>query len=977
MKHKPGVRALSLVLSLLMLLVLAPGMSVTASAADSYQLWVGDEEVTADKLSGIGWNYNAEDHTLTLTDYKNDNACHTEPEAGVYDPDHGYRMAAGIYYSGTEKLTVALAGTNTLTMPAFSEDKLDNAAIFSNGDITFTGAGSLSAAGGAASDGSDECTAGSFGISCNGRLTFDGSGMITVSGAGGESSYGFCGNSVTVNNGSVTATGGTLGGNGYSIGVYCVKDITVTGGTLNAFGGKGAKYSYGAYNKNDSVNVTGGTLAVGGGKVTVDKGRSCGYYGEWGGVNVTGGGLLTATGSMVTGAGGQSYGIFNGLYSISVQDGRLYAYGGTVEGEGGKSYGLYSIVGPCFFEDGASVDCKGRNVNGDGGESFGMRCAGLSLNGGEVAATGSNADSSCGVYNDISLNVAGGTLIANGGPAARSYGIYSGGQIEVGGGKVTACGYDAAENSSGFSLAARTYTNGTVDGGTLTVTGGEVTATGGTYGVFCDPLFDGKVIVITDGNVTASGKTVAMSKAPIFGANVTASGSAAFDGNAPSEYAENNNGSYKWVKTVGTPDPKTPVTELVFTVEKPVAGAAPAKKVQIATEPAGAMIIEEYEAVWLEAENYMDGFVPMTTPTFEAGKYYAVEVPDEKNAGGPVIALAAPGYAISADPVYTVNGEKAFVFMSILDVFGPLQASAVPVAEADIKEIYGNSVCFTGVEGQEYVIVPKGQVPAEDDWLPQHGMKIPNAENEISFYDLEPITEYEIYTRVAQSDITPAGAPVKTEVMTILEGFGIGSEGFGNGIVGETFSLFPDPESDELTFQWYTFDEEIEFGETPARITPIPGATGTTYTLKAEDVGKRFGAKAFKNGIEVSALFGTDLVSYASVIFDSTGGSKVAPLTGLTYGVNIEKPADPVREGYSFGGWYWEEECETPWNFSEDFAGFAEATLYAKWTPNNGSASPQTGDNSHLTLWLALMALPAIGITFTLLIGKKKRLFGR
>ena len=216
--------------------------------------------------------------------------------------------------------------------------------------------------------------------------------------------------------------------------------------------------------------------------------------------------------------------------------------------------------------------------------------------------------------------------------------------------------------------------------------------------MFCDPLFDGKVIVITDGTVTASGKTVSMSKAPILGSNVTAKGSAAFDGNEPSEYAENNNGTYKWVKTLGAPEPKTPVTKLAFTVEAPVAGAVPAKKVRIASIPENALTVTEYDAVWFESDDTFE-YEAMTSPTFEAGKHYALKLPDEKNAGGPVLTLAAPGYAIAPDPVYTVNGENVFVFMSYLDFFGPLEAGAVPVAEADIKEIFGNSVRVTGVEG--------------------------------------------------------------------------------------------------------------------------------------------------------------------------------------------------------------------------------------------------------------------------------------
>lgn len=270
-------------------------------------------------------------------------------------------------------------------------------------------------------------------------------------------------------------------------------------------------------------------------------------------------------------------------------------------------------------------------------------------------------------------------------------------------------------------------------------------------------------------------------------------------------------------------------------------------------------------------------------------------------------------------------------------------ADAKQVTNADIKEIYGNAISCKGVDGQEYIIVPKGQKPAQEDWLPQNGMMIPNGEGEVNFYDLNSITEYDIYTRVAESETAFAGAPVKTEVMTVLESFGIGSEGFGGGLVGETFTIYTEPESDELTYQWYTFEEEIEFGETPKTIVPIPEATGTKYTLTAKEVGKYFGAKAFKNGKEVGATFMTDPVRYATVTFDSNGGSKISSLTGLTYGTKIKKPADPSRKGYAFSGWYMEENYETPWNFDEDFAGFAEITLYAKWTPTDYTVKSITG----------------------------------
>ncbi len=61
------------------------------------------------------------------------------------------------------------------------------------------------------------------------------------------------------------------------------------------------------------------------------------------------------------------------------------------------------------------------------------------------------------------------------------------------------------------------------------------------------------------------------------------------------------------------------------------------------------------------------------------------------------------------------------------------------------------------------------------------------------------------------------------------------------------------------------------------------------------------------------------------------------------YGSKIENtPYQPIREGYTFGGWYKEAECKNEWNFDEDrlpqethdetgSTEFIETKVYAKW----------------------------------------------
>lgn len=51
----------------------------------------------------------------------------------------------------------------------------------------------------------------------------------------------------------------------------------------------------------------------------------------------------------------------------------------------------------------------------------------------------------------------------------------------------------------------------------------------------------------------------------------------------------------------------------------------------------------------------------------------------------------------------------------------------------------------------------------------------------------------------------------------------------------------------------------------------------------------------------------------------------------IASGSKAVKPADPVKTGYTFEGWFKEASCTNAWNFASDTVA-AETTLYAKWT---------------------------------------------
>ena len=76
-------------------------------------------------------------------------------------------------------------------------------------------------------------------------------------------------------------------------------------------------------------------------------------------------------------------------------------------------------------------------------------------------------------------------------------------------------------------------------------------------------------------------------------------------------------------------------------------------------------------------------------------------------------------------------------------------------------------------------------------------------------------------------------------------------------------------------------------------------------------------------------IIGTGKVEGYFVNYDCKGGSSILP-TYYGHGALSTKPADPVRDGFKFGGWYADANCKIkPYEFDcRVTLGF---TLYAKW----------------------------------------------
>ncbi len=214
--------------------------------------------------------------------------------------------------------------------------------------------------------------------------------------------------------------------------------------------------------------------------------------------------------------------------------------------------------------------------------------------------------------------------------------------------------------------------------------------------------------------------------------------------------------------------------------------------------------------------------------------------------------IAFPGeYEIK----YTKNGRSvdsaidAGSYTAKLTIGDATASLKFTVAKADgaaavAPEVTGwtsGSIDVTAVEGQEYVVVPKGGTP---DWTQaQTGTDI------VLFTGLTPATEYDIYTRVAEAKNTKAGEAAGSSTVTLLESL----SKMGELKVGETITVVPDPaNATGLSYQW-CYVKTVETEDGSMDLTEIiPGATDASYKLTEADYGKTLRVVVSKAGMELS-----------------------------------------------------------------------------------------------------------------------------
>ena len=235
------------------------------------QTWAGNPTTLTvggtNALNGGYWTTDAESGTLTEASADNYNVYYdgsgtlTLKDATINGTNIIGHVGAGIYAEGD--LTIVLEGTSTVT--GVQDPNGESQSIRVSGNLTIQGGGSLTAQGAETSSGS------SYGIFVTESFTQQ-SGIVTAIGGNVSENYNseglyVYGGTVTVERGTLTATGGNTSGSSY--GIYARGTVTVGSAAVTATGGTG-KRSYGLYidSSSPSVTLSGGSLTARSGSAT-------------------------------------------------------------------------------------------------------------------------------------------------------------------------------------------------------------------------------------------------------------------------------------------------------------------------------------------------------------------------------------------------------------------------------------------------------------------------------------------------------------------------------------------------------------------------------------------------------------------------------------------------------------------------------------------------------------------------------------
>ena len=152
-------------------------------------------------------------------------------------------------------------------------------------------------------------------------------------------------------------------------------------------------------------------------------------------------------------------------------------------------------------------------------------------------------------------------------------------------------------------------------------------------------------------------------------------------------------------------------------------------------------------------------------------------------------------------------------------------------------------------------------------------------------------------------------------------------------VVGETLELSVNSDGGSVT--WSSSDEQIATVDENGVVSGVSAGDVTVTAAIKKTTRTRwfFWWRTTTNTeyvtFEIAVMPAEDIEDYYSVIFETNGGSAVETQV-VEEGLTAVEPEEPIREGYSFSGWFSDEELTSTYDFETPVT--ADITLYAGWT---------------------------------------------
>ena len=501
----------------------------------------------------------------------------------------------------------------------------------------------------------------------------------------------------------------------------------------------------------------------------------------------------------------------------------------------------------------------------------------------KTTAKGSDGYGIYGVYN---ITISGGNVTAT----SKSKGIYGSNHITISGGKVTATG------ESVYSIYGK---NVTISGGKVTATGksvysiygvnyvlisgGTVTATSegnyGIYSVYNITISGGTVTATSEGNYGIYGKNVTIS-----GGTVTATGGFGdgifSDGNIALSWTKSTDNikascyvSQNGSVTIADGKSFTDEDDRVYsgTLNSDQLSAIKGKTLT----PASIKYIDENGKEQVRKPGEYTLLTSTTDVSYLEGGWYVVQGEVSYTSQ---VTFDGDAYLILADGAKMEVVTEGYLEHGIdasgnLTIYGQTDQSGI------LKATVKGSMA-SGINGYEGVTISGGTVTA-------------TSENDVGIY-----SDY--------GNVTISGGTVT-------------ATGKASGIRAY---------NDIISLSWMNLTDKIKVSNYFGGYGSVFIADGKSFTDEDGNV-----YRGSLNGDQLSAIEGKTLTPCFAVTFDPQNGKDpvMHPTTFDENGVaHVAKPADPIRRGFSFLGWFTSKDGDTEFDFSAAITGNT-TTAYAKW----------------------------------------------